>query len=218
MASPVSRRLPLVVLAVVLGTLAGLGLRAVIGQSAMGGREAGAQRANAHASWKFHFDTSAEMLATADLAVEGTVSRIGRGRVLPGNSEVRQQLKEFRITTTKVWKGALSDTSLIVEDAGWEISTASGEGEMELVIADTVQPRPGDHGIFFLRRNPGDGRLSFINNQGVFLVSEGQVVDTSRSDPLVKSIERLSELGIRQQLRADLRLVKAGAVLPKRPA
>jgi hypothetical protein len=215
----VSRRLPLVVLAVVLGTLVGLVARSVISQpAAMGGREPGAHQVNAHASWKFHFDTSAAMLATADLAVEGTVTSISRGRILPGNSEVKQQLKEIRITTTKVWKGALEEESLVVEDAGWEISSAPGEGEMELVIADTVQPAPGDHGIFFLRRNQGTGRLSFINNQGVFLLRGGQVMDTPRSDPLVQRIERLSEPGIRQQLRGDLRLVKAGAVLPKRPA
>jgi hypothetical protein len=214
----ISRRLPRIALAVMLGALVGLGARAVINQPATHEDEGDASRINAYASWKFHFDTSAEMLATADLVVEGDVSGVSRGRILPGNSEVKQQLKEFRILPTKTWKGVVAHGPLIVEDAGWEISTAPGEGEMELVIADMIQPTPGDHGLFFLRKNQSNGRLSFINNQGLFLVSGDQVMDTSRADPLVDRIERLSVSSIRHQLRSDLRLVKAGAVLPKRPA
>jgi hypothetical protein len=214
----VRRRLPLIALAVLLGTLVGLASRAMINQPATHEDKGDARGINAHASWKFHFNTSAEMLATADLVVEGNVSSVSRGRILPGDSEIKQQLKEFRILPTKIWRGAVAYDPLIVEDAGWAISTAPGEGEMELVISDMIQPMPGDHGLFFLRRNQSSGRLSFINNQGLFLVSGDQVMDTSRSDPLVDRIERLSVSAIRQQLRSDLRLVKAGAVRPKRPA
>lgn len=210
-----NRRLLLVAVAVLLAGLVGLGARLVINQTTERG---GPHRVNSYATWKFHFDTSAEMLATADLVVEGKVTGVGRGRILPGNSEVRQQLKEFRITATRVWKGAVAPGPFVVEDAGWAISTAPGEGEMELVIADMIQPAPGDHGVFFLSRNRSDGRLSFINNQGLYLVSGDQVRDTSRSNPLVDSLERLSESGLHQQLRSDLRLVKAGLVLPRRPA
>jgi hypothetical protein len=215
--SLMSRRLPLVALAIMLGALVGLGARAVINQSPTDEDKGDAPRINAFASWKFHFDTSAEMLATADYVVEGDVSGVSRGRILPGDSEVKQQLKEFRILPTRIWKGTIAHDPLIVEDAGWEISTAPGEGEMELVIADTIQPTPGDHGLFYLRKNRSNGRLSFINNQGLFLVSGDKIKDTSRSDPLVDDIERLTVSSLRLQLQRDQLLVKAGAVLPKRP-
>ena len=212
----ISHRLPHIALAITLGALVGLGARAMINRSTTNEVD-NTPRANTAGSWIFHFDTSAEMLATADLAVEGQVSRISRGRVLPSNSEVTKQLKEFRILPTKIWKGAIDRDPLIVEDAGWEISTAPGEGEMELVTVDTIQPALGDHGFFYLSKDQSTGRLNFINNQGLYLVSGDQVVDTPREDPLIEGIERLTVSNLRQQLQRDQLLVKAGAALPKRP-
>jgi hypothetical protein len=103
---------PLVVLAVVLRTLAGLGVRAVIGQSAM---------------------------------VDARLVRIEPMRMLPGNST---STRRPRCSRPRTWDRH--------QDWAWKSS--------------------------------------------------------------VWQLRRLNEPGIREQLRADLRLVKAGAVLPKRPA
>jgi len=209
----VGRRLPLVALAAVLGVLAGLGIRAAADQDAATAEHAGA--VNAFASWRFHFDTSAEMLATADLVVEGDVTSVGRGRIIAGNSTTRQQLKEYRMQVTRTWKGSAAAGPLTVEGAGWEISSVPGEGEMELVFAETIEPAPGDHAVVYLTRNNGDGRLSYINNQGVFIVKDGQVKDSSRTDPMVAAMERRSAVALRQRLQTDLRLVAARAVTAK---
>jgi hypothetical protein len=71
------------------------------------------------------------MLATANLVVEGDVVDVGRGRILAGNSPMKQQLKEYRIAVTRIWKGPEAAGPLVVEGAGWSISPIPKEGEVE---------------------------------------------------------------------------------------
>ena len=129
---------------------------------------------------------------------------------------MKQQLKEYRIAVTRRWKGPEAAGPLVVEGAGWSISPVPEEGEIELRFADTVELAPGDHGIFYLIRSKRDRRLSFVNHQGIFLVEDGQVTDSVRTDAMVAAMERLSAVGLRQQLQRDLRLVKTGAVTGRR--
>jgi hypothetical protein len=210
----VGRRLPLMALAAVLGVLAALGIRVATEQHAATAGHTGT--VNARASWRFHFDTSAEMLATADLVIEGDVTGVRRGRILAGDSPTRQQLKEYRMQVTRTWKGSATAGPITVEGPGWEISSVPGEGELELVFTETIEPAPGDHAIVYLTRNKGDGRLTYINNQGVFILKDGQVEGSSRTDPMVTAMERRSAAALRQRLQADLELVATGAVTPKR--
>jgi hypothetical protein len=175
-------------------------------------RDEGPRTVSTEAFWVHHFDTSAQMLATADLVVEGTVTAVTPGRVLPGDSPVRHQVKEFRVQPGEVLRGSTQASSLTVEALGWELSEDANEGRAEIVVNGVVLPAAGDAGVFFLKRS-SDGALNFINDQGVLLYADNRVRRTGRSDPLVRRLEALSVADLKRQLARDRTAVDAGKVL-----
>jgi hypothetical protein len=148
-------------------------------------------RYNAEGQWIYHFNNLGEMVATSDLVAIGTVKSIARGRILPGDSEVKQQLKNISVQVDEVLSGDLTASSIVVETAGWEISEAPGEGEQEILLAETAQLQTGDQAAFFLAPYAAASHYSFLNNQALFKLQGSEVADTERSDPFVRDMECL---------------------------
>jgi hypothetical protein len=181
----------------------------VVGFRPLGSSRQPPRQYKTQATFKYHFDSVPQMLATAKVVLEGKVVDVGRGRRLGAT----QQVKEIRIHPIKVWRGNVQQDPLVVEDIGWEISPDPGEGEKELIIAGTIQPKVGDHGVFFLTEDYG--ALTFMRNQGIYLIDVGQVKDTGRRDPFIRRVEMMTKTQLDQMLQESVRQVKLGKVSPK---
>jgi hypothetical protein len=206
-----NKYLPIVVAVLAVASIIGV----VLAQNKPGGHDR--PRYNAKGQWIYHFNNMGEMVATSDLVAIGTVKGVTRGRILPGNSEVKQQLKNINVQVDEVLSGDLTTSSIVVETAGWEISDATGEGEQEIILAETAQLQAGDQATLFLAPYAAASHYSFLNNQALFKLQGNEVADTERSDPFVRDIERLNTAQLKEKIKEAKEAVARGEVKPKSP-
>ena len=134
----------------------------------------------------FHFTTLPEMVATSTTVVRGTVVAATRGRVID-EDDVTYTRKLLTIQVHKRLAGRPVSGQVAVETAGWQ--QVDGAAETELRFVDDVPVATGASGVFFLYDFEHDGRYGFVDDQGVLLADGAEVGDSTRTDPLVRSLE-----------------------------
>lgn len=134
----------------------------------------------------FHFTTLPEMVATSTTVVRGTVVAATRGRVID-EDDVTYTRKLLTIQVHNWLAGRPVGGQVAVETAGWQ--QVDGAAETELRFVDDVSVATGASGVFFLYDFEHDGRYGFVDDQGVLLADGAEVGDSTRTDPLVRSLE-----------------------------
>jgi len=134
-----------------------------------------------------YFETPSDILRQSDEVVIGTVEGERRGSTY-GPPDGRVQNRILRVSVERVLKGSPSDS---VDLGTWGWSKYNGK-ERPFSPADEVRLEVGDRALLALAVGKDGGR-GVMNQQAVFLLAEGQVVDTDRNDPVVKQLESLSE-------------------------
>ena len=94
--------------------------------------------------------------------------------------------------------GSLSGNVLTLAEQGWLLLP---EGERPFVVQGTQRLTPGDRGVFAVVKNRSGPYYHIINDQGSFLLTAGKVVRSSRSDQLVRRVERLPEAELKRLVR-----------------
>ncbi|MCA1824264.1 MAG: hypothetical protein ABR520_01505 [Mycobacteriales bacterium] len=85
-------------------------------------------------------------------------------------------------------------------DWGWVVTA---DGEHPVVAEGGVRLKVGDRAVLILSRF-GE-KIELVNDQAVFLLSDGNVIDTDRHDPLVRQLEQLTERELKDEIRRRVR-------------
>lgn len=134
-----------------------------------------------------YFETPSDILRLSDEVVIGTVEGERRGTTY-GPPDGRVQNRILRVSVERILKGSPSDS---VDVVTWGWSKFNGK-ERPSSPANEVRLKVGDRALLALAVGK-DGERGVMNEQAVFLLAEGQVVDTDRNGPVVKQLETLSE-------------------------
>ncbi len=132
----------------------------------------------AMATWDYYFRNVAEMAATADLVVHGTVTCVEKGHAL-GTGDVESSPESVVDVTVKVdavLKGPADIESLVIDEEGYD-----RDGD-PFQIVDSPWSRVGDTGYYFLSDPNGKpegrplGHFITIDPAGRILIESGRVV------------------------------------------
>lgn len=157
----------------------------------------------------FHFDTLPEMAATSTTVVLGTVVAATRGRVID-EGDVTYTRRLLAIQVHKRLAGRPVGGQVAVETAGWQ--QVDGEAETELRLVGDIPVVTGASGVFFLYDFEHDGRYGFVDDQGVLLADGAEVRDSTRTDPLVRGLERRTMADLEAGIASAEKAIRQGRV------
>lgn len=170
----------------------------------------------------YHFDTVAEMTATSQLVVQGTVTAVGPGR-LTGLDEDPAAVGggvRLRNVTIEVWdvlhnpKNMLVPPTITLEEEGWD---ENGNG----YIANNVAwSEVGDSGYFFLRRSYGSGdphTFQLASSDGRALMADGVLEPSNPENDLATSISGMTVTQFDQTVVSASAAVTAGTLTASAP-
>jgi hypothetical protein len=160
----------------------------------------------------FHFDTLPEMVATSTTVVRGTVVAASRGMVID-EGDVTYTRRLLTIQVHKRLAGRPVGSRVAVETAGWQ--QVDGEAETKLRVVDDVPVVTGASGVFFLYDFEHNGRYGFVDDQGVLLADGAEVSDSTRTDPLVRGLERRTMADLEAGIASAEKAVRQGRVAPR---
>lgn len=148
-------------------------------------------------NYKTRFDSVRDIFSKSDEVVVARVAAEQRG---PAESAHGVTTTQRRLTlSVKEWIKGSGDASITVETFGW---ITDGDGEKLLPDVEGVGLRVGDTVVAALAVSPDRSRRGLANPQAVYLLEQGQVVDTPREDVLPRELEELTEKQFRQRLAA----------------
>jgi hypothetical protein len=131
----------------------------------------------------YRFSSLAEVAATADVVVAGTVVEVRPGRQLSG-----LRLREAVIDVDETMKGAVEPgTTIVLEESGYASTGAGFE------VAGHPWSRVGDVGVYFLDEDPSRpaGHYALFSSDGRLLEVDGEVVSSSMT-PLGAEMRELA--------------------------
>lgn len=146
-----------------------------------------------------YFHRVADIVGKADMVVLATVAaeeRSGKQR----ESDVVRSERRLTLRVEEVLAGQAPNTPMVT-DLGW---MRTAEGERPLVAEDGIRLEVGDRAVVALKQFSSGLRMP--NNQSAYLLGGGQVADTPREDPLIRTVEAMTE----QELTETLRSVERG--------
>jgi len=151
----------------------------------------------AHNRWVHHFTELRDLVKTADAVVVGTITGEERGAITgPKGEQIQDRL--LYVAVEERLAGRLSGNSLTLAEQGWLLLP---EGERPFVVHGTQRLSPGDRGVFAVVKNRNGPYYHIINDQGSFLLTDGKIVRSNRSDDLVRRVERLPEADLKRLVR-----------------
>lgn len=124
----------------------------------------------------FTFRTVAEMVATSDAVIKGTVTATRPGRSVGPIEELGRDLRylDVDVSVDETLAGALDARNLTLEVDPVAFATPT---------AAEVFPKVGAEYVLFLHRRVDDGRYRPTNSQGVLWVDEG-IIRSAVADPV----------------------------------
>ena len=158
-----------------------------------------------HAEYLYDFEGLAQMVATSDAVIEGTVVEIADGPTVVVDTDDVTQYTNVTITVDQVLSGTLNDSATKVTVV--ELPSV----ELPLTPAD-------DHGFFFLYWDKSDQAYTLIGPQGRFMVDEKGLMDsTAPKSAWITSLEGLTVLQFREDLDQAISQAAEGSVSPAEP-
>ena len=133
----------------------------------------------------YHFDSLAQMAATADVVVEGLVTSVEKGRTIEVAHGAGLQFVLVSLGVKQVFAGKVDGTIVLEEEAtrGFEA---------------------GQHGVFFLhlkQDDPAAGYYRLVNSQSEFLFVDGVVTPSSDEDIWIQKLESLDAASFEDLVR-----------------
>ncbi|MGH2683386.1 MAG: hypothetical protein ACRDIX_09165 [Actinomycetota bacterium] len=155
-----------------------------------------------------YFSDLAQMVATSDAVVQGTVIETEPGRVVGGQDPRPEgdgaiQFLQVTISIDKVLYGSLPEGSFLVEEDGY-----NGVPPSEV----------GDRGFYFVHLKQDETDKPYyrlINSQGRFLVQGERLVGSNDSDSWVQAIEAVSPLELEALVAQAKEAIERGVVTPQ---
>ena len=133
--------------------------------------------------------TLTELVAAADLVVQGEVEATERGRTFgaPGGASLESRLITLRVDEVLAG-GPPQAGTVLVEEEGWL------DDGRALVVDGAAPTEPGDRGFWFLVEvdDPDMPVYRVVNAEGRYLLDgEATLVGATGDDPLIATVEAL---------------------------
>lgn len=144
------------------------------------------------------FDTIPQMIQRSGEVFIGEVVAEDRGPI----SKVEEATYQTRILSVRVeraFKGS-PPNPVVIETMGYIL--VDGQKERQLADVEGVHLAVGDRAVFAVLNTDDDPDRGIAGEAGVFLLDNGQVVDTPRDKLFVRTVEALSEQELIAQLAA----------------
>ena len=178
-----------------------------------------------HVEGAVRYDSVGELVASADAVVVGRVLETSRGRVLD-QEDVVYTMMNARVAVEQVWAGQMPAAAFTIERFGWEeVARRPGwrgwfdfGGERAWQIEGDLRIEEDDRGVFFLAQDQRPPGWYVLGLEGVFLIDGPEVVDTDRSDPLVRTVEPMTVAQLQGAVADAAAAVRRGELKPKRPS
>jgi hypothetical protein len=184
----------------------------------------GAPPGEGHVEYAVHHDNVGELVASADAVVVGRVTETSRGRILD-QEDVVYTIMNVQVAVEQRWAGRMPTSVFTIEQFGWEqVARRPGwrgwfddAGEREWRVEGELRLEQGDRGVLFLAREPGPPGWSLLGPEGLYLVDDGQLADTGRADPTVRTVESMTVAELQAAVAEAAAAVRRGELQPKRP-
>lgn len=143
----------------------------------------------------YHSDDLEELMKHSVAVVEADVVDVVPGRSVGEGVEGVFQYREVTLKIVEVLDGSLDQQEIILEETGW----ADGKP----IVFDGLQPSNiGDHGYYFITEKSTQPYYELTSSQGRYLKVGDSLTGADQSDPLIKSLERLSPAELEQQIES----------------
>lgn len=142
----------------------------------------------------FNFDSIAEMVATSDLVVEGTVTAVRPGRVLEVDGGHTFQFTDVDVAIKEVLAGGQADT---------RISLEIDQGLFPRLGTSEVWPKVGADYFLFLHEKADNGRLRPTSSNGVLMIDGASVRSEQMENVLGDSLDGTSVESVRAAIEAS---------------
>lgn len=201
--------------AICLGAVVSLALAACGGSESSSSPLTATPAMSGEAREVYTFDSLAQLMATADLTVEGSVRAIEKGKVV-GAGDIDGEPPKGESAVEASGGLQLYDITLHVADMVYARSdTGSPEPGDDLTLAeDLVLVAPfkvGEHGYYFLQDRPGGG-LETLSSQSRFLNQDGTMIPSNPDVEWAAPLVGMSESDFTAELAKARRAVESGEV------
>ncbi|MBA2569904.1 MAG: hypothetical protein H0V04_01850 [Chloroflexi bacterium] len=162
----------------------------------------------------FQFESLAEMTATADVVLVGTVRGSGEGRRF-GDADAPIVMTEVAFGVVEVLYGSPVGKTVVVESEPVMFEQVDSR--------DVPWMRDGATSLLFLERKDDGSSTPYygpLSRQAIFVVGRDGLLAGAIDDPLVESISALRLSDVRERVAAAVELIRRGqlkAVIPAVP-
>lgn len=152
----------------------------------------------AHPAYYTGFETVNEVATKSDEVIIGKVVAERRGPVSVDQDAVEQG-RILEVEVEKTIKGSPGET-VDVSVFGWAVM--SDGQEHEIVVPGGIRLEVGDRVLIALLVDKASGERGGANNEAFYVLENGQVRDSNRTDAVVRRIERMTERQAEETLRS----------------
>jgi hypothetical protein len=178
-----------------------------------------------HGDRAVHYDSIAELVASADAVAIGRVAAASRGRVLD-QEDVVFTIMDVRVVVERLLAGRMSTGAFTIEQPGWEKTARrpgwrgwfDAAGERPWRMQGELRLKEGDRGVFFLAEGQPPTGWELLGPEGLHLIDDAELADTVRSDPTVRTVEAMTVTELQEGIAAAVAAVGRGELKPKVPS
>jgi hypothetical protein len=136
-----------------------------------------------------YFEAVEDITRLSDEVIVGTVTSERRGQGYSVAEEPPLTPRILSIRVERRLKGNPDDV-IEVQRLGWRVVEGA---ERELVSKSSPRLSVGDRGVFALVKDKSSDLRGFSNDEAVYLLRDGQVIDTDRRAEVARTLEAYSE-------------------------
>jgi hypothetical protein len=168
----------------------------------------------AEAVYGWHFTDPRQLVASSELVVLGRVERVERGPASPQGDAV-ETIRYLHVKVEQRLYGRLSGDQVVLQDQGW--LKIDGQPEKPFRLEGMIRLEAGDRAFLFLHKDPDTGFYEQLDDQAAYRVQGGEIIDSQRTDPMVRRIELMRDRDLVQLVTDTAAAIRRGEIKPARP-